>query len=483
MSRAVYRQLAKENPTLQREWRLEVARKEALAQMEGVIKICSLETGDSRRCSYRDALDAVLVILAMKLRVNLLELNGTDKTQLLKSLLQQNVHLHTSVEIIIRGDGHPVTRKSGQTQLAVNIVFGGNSDDAFNPLYYQPMVVYDGKEDYELTKLGFEAAGGSRLLELSGSGVDVLFCSDWKFEALFFGRPGPTAKEFCPHCCCNLRDVGSRLEERSTLNSWEGRKFVVDPVCELQPEKVVPDPLHLTIRIQQKLVKLFFHSLFDDWSNDLEELVVDEVRRCGVVDFSFYVQGEKRKWTVLTAKECERVMKEFNHELFVEADKAAKLKELWLSISAICKQLRSSEPRDLDELGGQITKFFDIFLFSEFTHNRPRFTEDSEYKSPLTMYSLQDVTPYMHRLRCHILHFVKKYGGIARFACDTLEMTNKQHRQVIQRGQKHRDRTRLVMEFHNRNIFWNFKTIENNTPTKPVLRINISSFSSSSSQS
>ena len=444
-----------------REKHVELCRKQLNEKVEQCCPILSKvlqhtePTNVVPHCSAAHALDVLGMAIAHKLKIEFPNDNFRNHLPDLMSRLKER---HQKVDIVLQGDGHPARRRLfGQTQMSIRLVFDGDAADTVDPTAYLPLFIYDGKESTEFLRQGWEMANADTLVDFVNTDdfLNLYFCSDWKFEAAFFARKGPTAKAFCVHCSCDLHDKEKLDEEFEMLDEWSQNGTVGVPICRLEPHQILCDVLHCWLRISHKLFKLFWRELEQEYSVELETAFQSELRRIGITNFSFYFDDGVRKWNALTGVQCEIFFKKFEISSLVRSEaKVVKLKKLWSLWLEIGTTMRLRNDAVLSyPWREKIEEWKDIFLFTDNAVNRPLW-EENDFDNMVYMYSKSDLTPYMHKLISHIPQFFENQCILGLYSCDTLELTNRMHRQVIERGKTSGDKTKDVMEWCFRQVHY-----------------------------
>ena len=462
VSRDNHRRYANEYPAIAREYQVSKKRLDVNDYLDTIIPIKSEQLTTTAPlptiplCSAVHSLDALALAMATKLETSL------PDAGLLRNLLPSLIEkLSAKVTIVLHGDGHPARRRHGQSQMAIHAIFENDPEDANNPKKYIPLFVYDGEEDTELLRQAWELAEGQELLDfVDGTDLlDVYFCSDWKFEAKFFDRCGPISNDFCIHCRCCLRRKTDWTTTEWTMveDELHGSK---NPIAVFPPSRILVDTFHCWLRISQKLFKL----LVREWESraelqgktkaEEEIRFLLEMRKCRISGFRFFVQDGVRKWTSLDGGDCLKFFSKFDVKSVFSPRKAEKLRSLydgWLDIAARMRSQSTCQRAEQFQLA--VRQWLELFLFSE-VNCEVGLWEDGNYaREHVTMYTMVDMTPYMHKLLWHVPQFFGKGIVLGLYSCDTFELTNRLHRRVVEKGKASADKTRIVME-------WCFRQVE-----------------------
>ncbi|KAL8571392.1 hypothetical protein ACOMHN_046567 [Nucella lapillus] len=153
-----------------------------------------------------------------------------------------------------------------------------------------------------------------------------LFCSDWKTTALFKGINVASADYFCIWCYCTRDRISDfsgtewKVERKASdqalclgANAEETKGYEAEDLLPFIPfDCVVPDELHLGMRITNKLLNQVVA-----WSVDhgLKDSLLREMSRLSV-DFRFTEQedgtGSITKWTQLTGEQLQKVLEKLD---------------------------------------------------------------------------------------------------------------------------------------------------------------------------
>ncbi|KXJ06364.1 hypothetical protein AC249_AIPGENE12538 [Exaiptasia diaphana] len=177
------------------------------------------------------------------------------------------------IDLRFSGDGRKTTKKMG----SVMTTFSLPSEKNRSPDTEYCISIYDGKESRDILstfiKDVFKEMEEIRLKGISLDDkvtlkIDWLLCADWKFMAILLGINSPSSEYFCLWCkCCKklIRDFSiadwkiTRTYENCVeraLETFTGNRKGVQaiPLINVNFEKVIPDTLHLLLRIRGKLL-------------------------------------------------------------------------------------------------------------------------------------------------------------------------------------------------------------------------------------
>ncbi|XP_066279013.1 uncharacterized protein [Branchiostoma lanceolatum] len=442
---------------------------------------------------------------------------------------------NNEVSVRFSGDGRQVTRNQriGAVMGTVRIIpkretINGDTDTA--QLHHTideeaSVYIYEGGEDYETQKVA--AASVYREMEdIKENGLDFegrnirvqwYLTADWKFAAMLLGLNQASSKSFCLWCHCTKEEICDfNIEcwdvERKKgdcdkyLNKRVHKGHILPPLLDIDPEEVVPDPLHMEMRVRGKL---FNQAVVWNINQKREAELLAAMKEIGVPFRIMEGTGDDNKgsvktWTQLNAKQLEKV--------FAKLDLKAVLKDRWnsrglsvhsLSVAQLRVELRKRGVDDkgrkavlanrlIDELGSdelplppdnessngdrhpillvdnivKLWKDFEVLATALKAkpgapgHLDPA-TFLSEGRKWGTFYRRatfdESVTPYIHTLIYHVPHFLSKYKYINDMSCESVEqknhMQNKRFHQGSQKSGRGSMWTKQVMEYENRDLF------------------------------
>ena len=287
--------------------------------------------------------------------------------------------------------------------------------------------------------------------------VEWHLCSDWKFLAEFLGLNAANAHFFCLWCLGTKADIANldlpygtwRIERTYESCCDRSGKRATDercgskhkPLFKVDFKKVIPDTLHLFLRIVEKVYKSLA-----EWaitSDRVEEFEM-EALKAGVL-FSFrYDQEGKVKYTELDANNAYKLLKDLDLGALIdgvmEEEKAERTKVMWRQLDQLYTALRVSTDHD-------------AYLQPQDFHQLAKvFARNLKW-----LCSEKDMTPYLHCLVYHVPQFLETYGTIYQVNCQLVELKNHHHNAVFHRGSQKGGRQssycRQVLQRENRSLF------------------------------
>lgn len=399
-------------------------------------------------------------------------------TQLIsrKLIIPQNATLR----IKISGDGYLRTHKLGHVLFTFTFL---DSELAHQSFATWDLCVLDGAESMDSVAIVMEEIS-NRMKDCTS--IDILertynteffFTSDQKFLALVIGKTSANSKYFCNWCECtkenrgNLHDdaplrsmenmvqVAARMPSTKTgIEKWkrgEGKGIGRVPcLSSISFDHIVPDIMHLFLRIVEKLLLCLFKYYEDDARSS--EKYLEEVRKLlRNKNFRFKykdgllakpnIDGKTMKNIIMNLPETLILTKHGEKSHLQKA-----LKDLGCNLVVIYETLWMSRLLNKDEqeiLKSQIAKFGELWILL--------FPRNSWNNS-------------CHVLHRHVMHYVSLYGSIYHFSQEHVEgQIGRMKTFLKQTASKSLSNTKAVMEYDNRklNVF-NFKIRESTRNTR-----------------
>jgi hypothetical protein len=270
--------------------------------------------------------------------------------------------------------------------------------------------------------------------------IELLCGGDMKFIEIMLGLCGANGNYGCPWCKVHKNDrhdcskdwdfyhTDSQTRTIDELNEdFRIKKYGAQrkPLLNIEPSHMVPDELHLLLRISGILLR----NLIDD-ANDMDardqvetgkqcsptrlDSLTDQIRKCGVTFNTWTRKGDTElQWTALSGGDIKKLLDNLPDKLFFNIhdethDKTVKLwKDFGELYRYICsKQLEAEGPRQIfDRCKGWLGQFLDL---------------GARRKG----YRKSNVTPYMHCLVYHIPYFMSTYGPLKLFTGQGIEKAN-----------------------------------------------------------
>lgn len=361
------------------------------------------------------------------------------------------------IMVKLTGDGTRVSRSMHIVAIAFSILNGNENPNS--PGGNHVIALLNTEEKYEQLSDALkdieEEIKSTQSLTIDGHKFQIkyFFSADMKYLAVCLGLQAANADYSCIWCKC------PKEERHKTTKSWEDKLRTIEEIqqlalrkkygCIQQPifpsipiDHVIPDILHLFLRISDVLINLlilglrrmdgiekFRESEFKQTkAKNLDQYITFLNVNCKI-SFHMYVDKESKhlKWRDLTGPEKVRLFKAIKiPELFPALPNGEKVQQLWNNLQSIYKDLWS--PKKLDE--PEIKKFANkakswISLFAD-------------------TYQTRHVTPYMHVLVAHIPTFLKKFGSLAIYSQQGLEKLNDEITKAYFKSTNHHSNTAMI---------------------------------------
>ena len=365
--------------------------------------------------------------------------------QRIKHLIQLDPSITQSplLKVKITGDGTCVSRSMHVVVIAFTII--GTKEHPNSPGGNHVLALINTNENYDGLKEATEdicdEIKHTKDVEVEGVkfNIEYYLCADWKFLAICVGIDAANATYACIWCKCpssdrhdisktwSLTDPGKGARSIEEIqNCAKKRKNAKDKYnCSRQPifpiplDHIVPDILHLFLRITDVLINLLIlelrrldsiekvssHSKDSTLLEKYEKYLNEQCK----VSFHFYTDHTSKalKHRDLTGPEKYKVFSKIQiPELFPSLPQAKKVQDIWSGFSAINEYLKSSEDFDSERIKSfsrDVKNWLNLFL---------------------SVYRAKHVTPYIHLLVHHIPEFLILHRSLAPFSQQGLEKLN-----------------------------------------------------------
>ena len=269
--------------------------------------------------------------------------------------------------------------------------------------------------------------------------VEFYLGGDWKFLALVTGIEAASSIYFCVWCKCPSDEKhivgkwsaldttkGARTTKETQTLCLEKKKPVKKFCCVRQPlfpmieiKYVIPDILHLFLRISDVLVNLLILELRRmDGITKATTKVTDLTALQNIVKyekflqghckigFHFYTEKESKhlKWRDLTGTEKLKLFKQIDiPNLFPGYPNGDNVQGIWRRFFNIYNLLREKNNMNSDEFKLATKQWLQEFL---------------------EVYQTKQATPYIHLLTNHIVEMMDTHGSLAPFTQQGVEKLN-----------------------------------------------------------
>ena len=357
----------------------------------------------------------------------------------------------------ITGDGTKVSRSMHILVIAFTVLDGIENPNS--PIGNHVIALLNSQENYEHLSVALnDIAEEIKLIKsisIDGHEYNIKFYlgADMKYLAICLGIEAATSKYSCIWCKCSSDkrydtskswcsvDEGARtIDEIQKLSLIKKKELkygcIHSPIFPSIPiEHVIPDILHLFLRISDILINLLILEL--QRIDGIEKLRTKEFKQSTVknlntyitylnvnckISFHMYVDKESNalKWRDLTEPEKLKLFASIKiPELFPNLKNH--VQKLWDNLKAIYTILCLNKKLDENEITDFTTKVTSwLTLFT-------------------TVYQTRHVTPYMHVLVAHVPKFLKDIGSLAPYSQQGLEKLNDEITKDYFKSTNHRD--------------------------------------------
>ena len=386
-------------------------------------------------------------------------------------LLQEGkVKSGDTLQVKLSGDGTKVCRK-----LNINFAFTllNEGEIAMSPKGNHTIAIINSTESYDVlaTTLSDICDEVKRLTTVEVDNhtfcIEYFLCSDWKFLAIICGIESATATYACIWCKCPSGERYNMSKEWSITDPKKGARTIAEitachtkakssskryscvhpPLFPTIPlDHVIPDVLHLFLRVTDVLFNLLVTDIRRQDGIDLEELpTTSSMSKLETffndtchIPFKFAICKETKslKWRDLMGPEKLILLDKINLPILIpHLPNVDAVQALWKSFQCLHKSLHSTSVSnaDADYFGTNAKKWVTEFM---------------------AVYQTKNVTPYIHLMAMHVPKFLKEYGNLVQFTQQGMEKLNDQTSIDFARSTNHDYRSlealRQLMEKKNR---------------------------------
>lgn len=280
--------------------------------------------------------------------------------------------------------------------------------------------------------------------------LDLFFNGDMKFIQICMGLSGATSNFACPWCLIH-KDVRTDTSKPSDFYESDDMKRTVQninshfelkthccknkPLINIEPAKIVPDELHLYLRISDVLLS----NLIEDCKQqdtkleilkqkaDQLKTLVEKINECGVNFHTWSDRSGEMNYSSLTGSQYKKLYKSLPDKLLftINSDTHDDTVFLWREFDSIHTIITKQTVYNIEQLFERIKKWTKTFL-------------SLESKGRL---GYNRVTPYMHCFLYHIPQFVSKYGKLLPFSGQGTEKMNDEIKLIHQKRSNKQDQT------------------------------------------
>ena len=382
----------------------------------------------------------------------------------LKTIIQKRNYVPESstIRVKLTGDGTVVSRSVHLVVIAFAIVDAHNNPNS--PRGNHTIALINTTESYDnlsesLKDLIAEISEIKSITCTNGQwDIEFFLGADLKFLAICMGIEAANSTFSCIWCKCPSgerykqdvvwsvtdTDYGARtiseIQRLSCLKKTKNNQkygCIRNPLFPTIPvHHVVPDILHLFLRITDVLINLLIQ--------DLRRL--DGIEKTRIQSFSRTDAVNVAKYERFLNDSCK-----ISFHMYVEKDaKMLKWRDLTgpeklklfntIDISTLFTNL--TNPKDTQKLWVDFISIYNTLCLESITKDQIKMFKiavENWLKLFIKLYQTKNVTPYIHILSCHVHEFLDLYGSLAPFSQQGLEKLNDDITKDYFRSTNHHD--------------------------------------------
>ena len=380
----------------------------------------------------------------------------------IKELLEKSPELKEStIQVKLSGDGARMSRTTNFMMMSFTLL--QLNESVMSPKHNRTVAIINGPEKYATLKASLSPffrevneliSNGSTTVDGQNVQLEFFLGGDMKFLLMIMGINSATADYACVWCKIhkdNRWDTSKPFSHYNEAPQWRNLeeikkmchskdKFgcVNEPLINIPLTNVIPDELHLLLRITDKLL----------------QNVIDEVLERDAVEDSSKTRGQKKGinlsklvkainslgisfsiWNKKNADGSESQVKEFTSLLgsqkkkllnglpsklgeVLYPDTCETVKQIWTDFECLYNQISDFNLSKTSANAIFVQAKAWVELFCSLKGIRPGYTRPR-------------VTPYMHTLVYHIPFFVKMHGCFKKFTGQGVEKNNDEAKRVL----------------------------------------------------
>lgn len=418
--------------------------------------------------------------------------------ELLRERIREFVTTHPSiisegepVQVKISGDGARMTRNSNFILISFTLL--QSTDDMMTAKGNHTIGVVNGKEDYDTLKRCFKDIFADinelvqdKKIDLDGKEINLEFFlgGDYKFILLMTGLSGATSHYACAWCKVHKDERWNMQYDLEYYNSSELKRTLQDlresgakkkskqnyccvnpPMLNIELDHVIPDELHLLLRIMDVLIENLVREalawdLSDNWNKKKSEQtnthlteLKETIRSCGI---SFDI-WEKRNadgkgsgqydFTSLLGCDKKKMLKELPSKFdgIIRPETCATVEEIWRKFAIVYGIITCKNPSEemMTDYHNKAKEWINLFI---------------SLREKVNGYKKSKVTPYMHIMVYHIPKFFESYKTVKIFTGQGVEKNNDVARSITLHKSNKWDSTGDILKLESRQ--WELKNQE-----------------------
>jgi hypothetical protein len=372
---------------------------------------------------------------------------------------------NNTLRIKISGDGYLRTHKLGHVLFTFTFL---DTELAHQSYATWDLCVLDGDENMDSVAIVMEEIS-KQMNECDCLSIgeneyktEFFFSSDQKFLALVLGKSGANSKYFCNWCECTKENRGMVNQDaplrtiehmvhlaekipnsKSGAEKWmrgEGKGIVRLPsLTNVDMNHIVPDVMHLFLRIVEKFLLCLFKYYEDDPL--ISKRYLEELRLLlGNKKFQFRYKTDLVRKPNLDGTTLKWIMKNLPKKLIfakfaAKPEATSTLKDLGCTLTVLFDTLWSSKVLNSEEqvvLKSQIEKLAELWTL---------------------VFAIRSWNNSCHVLHKHVMNYIALYGNIYKFSQEHVEgKIGRMKTFLKQTASKSATNTKSLMEFDNRKL-------------------------------
>jgi hypothetical protein len=393
-----------------------------------------------------------------------------------------------TIQIKISGDGAKMTNNSNFILLSFAILQTGES--VMSAKGNRTIGVVNGKEDYSTIKEAFTdiidelnqlIADGKLNVEGNDINIEFFLGGDYKFILMMLGLKGAISNYACAWCKIhkderwkmdqhysyyNEPTLSRSLEEIMAMSKKSTDNFCCQhqPLLNIELDHVVPDELHLLLRVTDILTENLIQECLDwDKEDELDRCrgaergihlkkLINTIRSCGI-SFDVWEKRDadgkssgRHDWTSLLGSDKKRLLAELPPKLVdvLHQDTVQGVINIWQGFESVYKVITNWAPeRNPTEFWIMAKDWVKLFL----AMNGQR-----------SGYERRRITPYIHIMVQHFPKFLELHRSVKMFTGQGVEKNNDVARGIVLRKSNKWDATADVLRHEKRQ--WELKECE-----------------------
>lgn len=401
--------------------------------------------------------------------------------QKVEKLLEEdpNCFKNNPIQVKFSGDGSKMTKSTTFILLSFSVL--QEEEKVMSCKGNTVVGVVNGDENYETIRHSFSSlfeeinnliSEGKIRVNEQDFDLEIFLGGDYKFLLMVMGLNAANSVYACLWCkiaACDRwdtskpksfyesKDMKRTLEDLQTLSSkpkTSNYGCVHPPLIKIELDHIIPDELHLLLRVTDKLLKNLvsevsekdaLNSEFSSTAKKSEPLhfenkLVKAINDCGV-SFSVWriknadgSASDIRDFTSLLGKDKKKLLKLLPSKLdgILNHETCSTVKNIWTSFNDLYEILTdfNLEKEDSGKIFKKGCEWIELYC---------------SLRGKRTGYERPRVTPYFHMIAYHIPTFISKYGSLKQFTGQGVEKKNDTAKKIFFHKSNKWDATRDIL--------------------------------------